>query len=125
MTQREEFALKYGQHSCTTVHFDNYGTPYVGAIECLMANTMVQAAWWGWKAAKAQAVPKWIPVSERLPPVGELGSSNEYIVYETLNNKVQHDYFIITDDEHPPFWNYYDNHVTHWMPLPSAPEQNK
>ena len=75
-------------------------------------------------AAKAQAVPQWIPVSDRLPD-GEIGSANEYIVYESLNGKVQHDYFMIPSDESSPFWNYYFDNVTHWMPLPSAPEQNK
>ena len=76
------------------------------------------------KAAKAQAAPRWIPVSERLPD-GEIGSQTEYLVYETLNNKVQHDYFMIPSDESSPFWNYYFDNVTHWMPLPAAPEQNK
>lgn len=59
MTQREEFCLKYEQHSGLPVFFDDYGTPYVSAsMDDLIANSMVRSAWWGWKAAKAQAVPK-------------------------------------------------------------------
>ena len=65
----------------------------------------------------------WIPVSERLPEQSQLGSTVEYLVYETLNNKVQHDYYIVPGDGTSPFWNYYQDHVTDWMPLPAAPEQ--
>ena len=65
----------------------------------------------------------WIPVSERLPEQSQLGSAVEYLVYETLNNKVQHDYYIVPGDGTSPFWNYYRDHVTDWMPLPAAPEQ--
>ena len=67
----------------------------------------------------------WIPVSERLPEQSQLGSAVEYLVYETLNNKVQHDYYIVPGDGTSPFWNHYQDHVTDWMPLPAAPEQNK
>ena len=67
----------------------------------------------------------WIPVSERLPEQSQLGSAVEYLVYETLNNKVQHDYYIVPGDGTSPFWNYYQDHVTDWMPLPAPPEQNK
>ena len=67
----------------------------------------------------------WIPVSERLPEQSQLGSAVEYLVYETLNNKVQHDYYIVPGDGTSPFWNYYQDNVTDWMPLPAPPEQNK
>lgn len=67
----------------------------------------------------------WIPVSERLPEQSQLGSAVEYLVYETLNNKVQHDYYIVPTDGTSPFWNYYQDNVTDWMPLPAPPEQNK
>ncbi|HFP9201853.1 TPA: DUF551 domain-containing protein [Raoultella ornithinolytica] len=66
---------------------------------------------------------KWIPVSERLPS-NEPGSY-EYLVYETLNNRVQHDYWN-SEGEHSnleSFWNHYGNYVTHWMPLPAAPQE--
>lgn len=68
---------------------------------------------------------KWIPVSERMPS-NEPGSY-EYLVYETLNNRVQHDYWN-SEGEHSnleSFWNHYGNYVTHWMPLPAAPQEVK
>ncbi|MFA1658093.1 DUF551 domain-containing protein [Klebsiella quasipneumoniae] len=75
----------------------------------------------------ALVVPgKWIPVSERLPE--NKPGSYEYLVFETLNNRVNHDYWNVPDkgdDAFTPFWNYYGGHVTHWMPLPAAPQEVK
>ena len=124
MTQREEFALKYGQHSCATVHFDNYGTPYVGAIECLMANTMVQAAWWGWKAAKAQAVPQWIPIGERLPEHKD-GLWSDPVIAMTDTGNIYRLSYCGGWQRTSEFVASGSSKVTHWMPLPAAPEQNK
>lgn len=62
----------------------------------------------------------WINCSDHKPD-----SSGEFLVYETLNNRVQHDYWV-TDDCAAlglGFWNHYANYVTHWMPLPAAPEK--
>ncbi|WP_445923768.1 DUF551 domain-containing protein [Klebsiella pneumoniae] len=50
------------------------------------------------------------------------------MVFETLNNRVNHDYWNVPsegDDAFTPFWNYYGEHVTHWMPLPAAPREVK
>ncbi|WKG73439.1 DUF551 domain-containing protein [Klebsiella pneumoniae] len=69
---------------------------------------------------------KWIPVSERMPE--NKPGSYEYLVFETLNNRVNHDYWNVPDkgdDAFTPFWNYYGGHVTHWMPLPAAPQEVK
>lgn len=69
---------------------------------------------------------KWIPVSERMPE--NKPGSYEYLVFETLNNRVNHDYWNVPDkgdDAFAPFWNYYGEHVTHWMPLPAAPQEVK
>jgi hypothetical protein len=75
----------------------------------------------------AQPAPgKWIPVSERMPENNP--GSYEYLVFETLNNRVNHDYWNVPDkgdDEFTPFWNYYGEHVTHWMPMPAAPQETK
>lgn len=67
---------------------------------------------------------KWIPVSERMPE--NKPGCYKYLVFETLNNRVNHDYWNVPDkgdDAFTPFWNYYGEHVTHWMPLPAAPQE--
>ncbi|WP_414465336.1 DUF551 domain-containing protein [Klebsiella michiganensis] len=67
---------------------------------------------------------RWIPVSERMPE--NKPGCYEYLVFETLNNRVNHDYWNVPDkgdDAFTPFWNYYGEHVTHWMPLPAAPQE--
>lgn len=60
----------------------------------------------------------WIKCSDQMPTC-----SSEFLVYETMNNKVQHDYWVSDDDAalDRGFWNHYDTEVTHWMPLPAAP----
>lgn len=63
---------------------------------------------------------KWIPVSEQMPE--NKPGSYEYLVFETLNNRVNHDYWNVPDKDDEaftPFWNHYGNHVTHWMPFPT------
>ena len=47
---------------------------------------------------------KWIKCSERMLP-GNGYTDKEFLVYETLNNAVQHDYYIVPDDVRKPFWN--------------------
>lgn len=67
---------------------------------------------------------KWIPVSEQMPE--NKPGCYEYLVFETLNNRVNHDYWNAPDkgdDAFTPFWNYYGEHVTHWMPLPAGPKE--
>ncbi|MFM4053685.1 DUF551 domain-containing protein [Klebsiella quasipneumoniae] len=69
---------------------------------------------------------KWIPVSEQMPE--NKPGCYEYLVFETLNNRVNHDYWNAPDkgdDAFTPFWNYYGEHVTHWMTLPAAPQEVK
>ena len=67
----------------------------------------------------------WVAFSEREPE--NKPGSYEYLVFETLNNGVHHDYWNVPDSgddcQFTPFWNHYDRHVTHWMPLPAAPQQ--
>ncbi len=75
-------------------------------------------------AQPAPVVPGWIPVSEQLPE--DKPGCYEYLVFETLNNRVAHDYWNVPDDgEFTPFWNHYGEYVTHWMPLPAAPREVK
>ena len=69
---------------------------------------------------------KWIPVSERMPPRIP-GTSIEYLVYETLNDNVQHDYWNVPEGNRScqAFWNHYGDSVTHWQPLPEPPQETK
>ncbi|HDX8901432.1 TPA: DUF551 domain-containing protein [Klebsiella michiganensis] len=69
---------------------------------------------------------RWIPVSERMPE--NKPGCYKYLVFETLNNRVNNDYWNVPDkgdEAFTPFWNYYGEHVTHWMPLPAAPQEVK
>ena len=67
------------------------------------------------KAAKAQAAPRWIPVSERLPD-----EFTAVLVYD-VDGTHGHVYTLKVYAE---FFSKFKS-VTHWMPLPAAPEQNK
>lgn len=75
--------------------------------------------------ANSPVIPDtWIPVSERIPE--NKPGSYEYLVFEKLNNRVNHDYWNVPDagdDTFTPFWNHYGEYVTHWMPLPAAPQE--
>ncbi|HAK9389292.1 TPA: DUF551 domain-containing protein [Escherichia coli] len=67
----------------------------------------------------------WISCSERMPE-NIPGSCKEYLVFDGLNNKVHHDYWVVPDGDSAPvasFWNHYGAHVTHWMPLPEPPQE--
>lgn len=90
----------------------------------------------GWNACRAAmlqgaegnspVIPdSWVACSERLPE--NKPGSYEYLVFEGLNNRVQHDYWNVPDAgddcQFTPFWNHYGRYVTHWMPLPAAPQQ--
>lgn len=90
----------------------------------------------GWNAYRAAmlqcadgnspVIPEsWVACSERMPE--NKPGSYEYLVFEVLNNRVQHDYWNVPDAgddcQFTPFWNHYGRYVTHWMPLPTAPQQ--
>ncbi|MGG6193000.1 DUF551 domain-containing protein [Pantoea allii] len=68
------------------------------------------------ESATAQPVSDgWIRCTDSLPD-----AEGKYLVYETLNNRVNHDYWMEPEPAEG-FWNHYDTSVTHWMPLPAAP----
>ncbi|WP_407129019.1 DUF551 domain-containing protein [Citrobacter cronae] len=98
----------------------------------IVGDATAQEIWNACRAAMLQAgnspvTPDgWIPVSERMPP--NKPGSYEYIVFDSLNNKAHHDYWNVPDgscDDFSPFWNHYGKYVTHWMPLPAAPQQEQ
>ena len=91
--------------------------------------------WEAWQAAKAQAVPQWIPAGERLPPVGEQclfyrplakNSGDNVIAVKTAMKIGQPCWSnTVPDGETPCNPSNGACHVTHWIQLPAAPEQNK
>lgn len=60
---------------------------------------------------------KWNNVNIRLPKTDVY--FEEFLVYDTLNNTVHHDYWNSETQE----WNHYGKHVTHWRKLPSFPKR--
>lgn len=72
----------------------------------------VNGAFYGFEQAKAQAVPKWISVKDNLPPANilVLGMS------QTRSN-IFNIYNVMALDE------FEEVDVTHWMPLPDAPQE--
>lgn len=72
----------------------------------------INMAWSAWQAAKAQAVPEWINVNDKLPPANilVLGMS------QTRSN-IFNVYNVMALDE------FEEADVTHWMPLPDAPQE--
>lgn len=78
------------------------------------------------KPGNSPVIPDgWVACSERMPE--NKPGSYEYLVFESLNNGVHHDYWNVPDVgddcQFTPFWNHYDRYVTHWMALPAAPLQ--
>lgn len=69
------------------------------------------------------ATGEWIPMSEQMPE--NKPGSFEYLVFETLTKRVNHDYWNVpgAGEEFTPFWNHYGDYVTHWMPLPAGPKE--
>lgn len=73
------------------------------------------------KALEAYEQSKWVKFDvddeSTYPTVPNKWVNVEVLVYETLNNKVNHDYFNPTYS-----FNHYNGHVTHWQPLPEFKE---
>lgn len=77
--------------------------------------------------SKVQTDTKWISIKDQLPPNDP--HNREYWVYENLNNKVQHDYWVCPDSDldqdFEPFFNNWFGSVTHWMPMVKYPKPPK
>ena len=76
------------------------------------------------KAAKAQAVPQWISVEDQLPNHDAGKWSNPVIALSDIGLVFRLSYcggWQRTGD----FMSTGSSKVTHWMPLPAPPEQNK
>ena len=72
----------------------------------------INFGWKLWQADKARAVPEWINVNDKLPPANilVLGMS------QTPRN-IFNIYNVMALDE------FEEADVTHWMPLPDAPQE--
>ena len=64
------------------------------------------------EAAKAQAVPKWISVKDNLPPANML-----VLGMSQTRSNIFNVYNVMALDE------FEEAEVTHWMPLPDAPQE--
>lgn len=75
----------------------------------------------GW-LAEAHAKHLWIPVTERLPEVGEL-----VVVYThndaVTNRMVWLDRMIVSNTNQTPHWYKLEGRILYWMPLPSPPAE--
>ena len=90
--------------------------------------------WLMWEKAKAQSVPKWVSVEDRLPPCDfefcETGEhvSNVVLIHNAATYGFNMGMGHVNEDGG---WNAYScEHdfmnvlmVTHWMPLPDAPQE--
>ena len=76
------------------------------------AMTRRDYAYVGWQAAKAQVVPELISVKDKLPPANML-----VLGMSQTHSNIFNVYNVMALDEFKEF------EVTHWMPLPDAPQE--
>ena len=72
-------------------------------------------------AIEERQKPKWIPVSEGLPKLGEM-----VVVYmhsAIYGDEVKIDRMVISNTTDIPYWSYYKGRVKAWMPLPEPPKE--
>lgn len=77
----------------------------------------------GWNDAVAE-IPKWISVKERLPPETKVSDKNSYsalylVALQSVDSALKS---VQMDMTRNGKWLNYGLAVTHWMPLPDAPE---
>ena len=111
MTQREEFE-GWAESNCYILGLDEYGD---------YENNLTFSAFDGYKAAKAQAVPQWIPVSERLPEHKD-GMWSDPVIAMSDTGDVFRLSYCGGWQRTSSFMDSGSSNVTHWMPLPAAPE---
>lgn len=79
-------------------------------------------------AATEARIPKWIPVSERLPSFEAYAGNDEFVFVIAFGALGIGEYIYSSRigwskaDFHASDEEDYDYNVTHWMPLPDAPE---
>ena len=77
-----------------------------------------------WQAAKALAVPQWISVEDQLPKHDAGKWSNPVIALSDIGLVFRLSY-CGGWQRNGDFMSTGSSKVTHWMPLPYSPEQNK
>jgi hypothetical protein len=77
------------------------------------------------RVAELEASSRWVPVSERLPKVGEnCRTTSDVVMVWTDTGNIGLDYFVHTT---VPYWHGYRSDrecVTHWRPLPEPPTKD-
>ena len=122
MTQREEFESAFKGYNLVRSKSDSskYGDK--------VSQRMWEAYQEGFKAAKAQAVPQWIPVSERLPDSKSGVWSDTVIAVSDIGDVFALSFMGGYWQRSSAFINSGSTEIVGWMPipeLPAAPEQNK
>ena len=81
----------------------------------------------GYADGKADAVQRWVPVSEMMPtPYVDVLTLRQNVLTEK-SHYVGIEYITLYGDEHIPTWSKdylsWKTRVTHWMPLPEPPKE--
>jgi len=93
-------------------YFDEQTQSYENDLgECTESINMAWSAW----QAKAQAVPEWISVKNKLPKIG--------VYVMVFLEKQGHNPTTYNFCQYTKFGFHLSN-VTHWMPLPDAPQES-
>ena len=122
MTQREEFESAFKGYNLVRSKSDSskYGDK--------VSQRMWEAYQESFKAAKAQAVPQWIPVSERLPDSKSGVWSDTVIAVSDIGDVFALSFMGGYWQRSSAFINSGSTEIIGWMPIPElpvAPEQNK
>ena len=118
MTQREEFESAFKGYNLVRSKSDSskYGDK--------VSQRMWEAYQEGFKAAKAQAVPQWISVTERQPEHKD-GMWSDPVIAMSDTGDVFRLSYCGGWQRTSSFIDSGSSNVTHWMPLPALPEQQK
>ena len=111
----EEWREKTGMDEWTSCDCDAVGFAAADALEQLLD----RCARYAEEIAVLQERQRWIPVMERLPEDGErvLSYCKDRVIHDAKWSWPQNAWFDkVTGHE------YFESFVTHWMPLPDAPE---
>ena len=107
--------LKYIEEKLEYLNFDEHLDCYVEKSNGMPVGlaAWVNGAFYGFEqATKAQAVPKWISVKDNLPPANIL-----VLGMSQARSNIFNVYNVMALDE------FEEADVTHWMPLPDAPQE--